>query len=117
MNNDIDCQRLRDKDFTAIWDWCSIDSHGVYVLNDFVIVTLLFKCQGMSDEWGTIDQSDVGIHIVVEISWGTGDKELPKECRSMQPLPLLLGLCQDPWKVQAVLQLDVEVQCCSRCSS
>ena len=31
----------------------------------------------MSDEWGTIDQSDVGIHIVVEISWGTMNKELP----------------------------------------
>ena len=30
---------------------------------------------------------------------------------------LLLGLCHDLWKVQAVLQLDVEVQCCSRCSS
>jgi len=41
-----------------MWDWRSIEPHGVYVLNDFLVVTLLFKCQGMSDEWGTIDQSN-----------------------------------------------------------
>jgi len=75
-----------------MWDWCFVDCHGVYVLNDIVTVTLLVKCQGMSDEWGTIDQSNVGIHIVVETSWGTGDKELPKECMCLLKFSKIINI-------------------------
>ena len=62
------------------------------MVNDFLVVTPLFKGQGVSDEWGTIDQSNVRIHIVVEISWGTRDKELPKECMRLLKFGKIIGI-------------------------
>ena len=98
LNNDIDSKRIKHKDFTATRDCRVITFHGFCVLCDFLALILFFKCQGMGDEWGTIDQSNFRIHIVVETSCCAWDKELPEESMSLLQFSQIIGI----WFVDAI---------------